>query len=228
MNATRLLLLEDDAASRAWLRAALLPLGHAVDVASTCAQAAALAHASHSLWLFDAHLPDGGGDSLLHALRARGLDVPALALTAEAHELRMRLLAAGFADVLAKPIAGDVLRAAVVAALARGADGADTTWDDARALAALGGNDESVHSLRTLFLQELPGQLARVREAVARADHDAARAELHRLKAGCGFVGARRLQQAVSDLHADPGGDAALARLLDAGARQLARQPRLA
>jgi DNA-binding response OmpR family regulator len=222
MNATRLLLLEDDAASRAWLHAALLPLGLGIDIASTCAEAAHLAHAGHALWLFDANLPDGLGADLLLALRARGLDVPALALSAEAATLRTGLLAAGFVDALAKPLPGSELRMAVATALARARDDIDAVWDDARALQALGGNGDAVQSLRSLFLHELPGQLERVRAALARADADAARSELHKLKAGCGFVGARRLQQAVAELHAAPDHDAALARLLDVGAQQLA------
>ena len=222
MNATRLLLLEDDATSQAFLRDALRPLGADVDIASTCAQAEALACADQRLWLFDAHLPDGLGVELLRELRARGLKVPALALTAEADALRVPLLAAGFVDVLAKPITGSALRMAIATAMVQATDDHDVAWDDARALQALGGSGDAVRSLRALFLHELPGQLDRVRAAVARADADAARAELHRLKAGCGFVGARRLLQAVETLHAEPTHGAALARLLEVGAQQLA------
>jgi CheY-like chemotaxis protein len=220
MNATRLLLLEDDAVSLAFLRDALAPLGAVVATAHSCAQAEALAQADDALWIFDACLPDGGGASLLHALRTRGFAVPALALTADPEGQAAQLHAAGFAHVLPKPIGAVRLREAVLAATA--ASAAPAKWDDARALPALAGRTEALTALRHLFLGELRGQLLRVSEALERADHEAARAELHRLKAGCGFVGATRLDAAVRELYARPDDEPALHQLLRIGERQLA------
>jgi CheY-like chemotaxis protein len=219
MNATRLLLLEDDAVSLAFLRDALDPLGCAIATAGDCAQAAALARGDDALWIFDACLPDGSGASLLHALRARGLAAPAIALTADPAAQGPALREAGFAQVLPKPIGAARLRAAALAAAAAGAE--PVRWDDARALPALAGRHDALAALRQLFLEELRGQLRRVHEAVDRADHDAARAELHRLQAGCGFVGATRLHAAVRELYARPDDAPALRRLLRIGERQL-------
>ena len=130
MNA-RLLLLEDDPVSAAFLRTALLPLPAEVVHAGTLAAARQLADRGQALWLFDAHLPDGHASDLLRELRGRGLHVPALALTAgdqpDAHE---RLRQSGFARVLAKPLSsGELLRA-----VREWLPATSPAWDDAMAL----------------------------------------------------------------------------------------------
>jgi CheY-like chemotaxis protein len=218
MNRTRLLLLEDDPVSLAFLRDALAPLPVDIDIASTCAQADAGVASGHALWLFDVHLPDGEAVALLPRLRARGLAAPALALTAAndapAHA---RLLEVGFARVLVKPITGVALRRAVLESLPAAAG----PWDDLRALPALGGRPEALAALRELFLRELPGQMAQVRDATARGDALGACAELHRLQAACGFVGATGLRAAVAALQEKPLCAVTLADFLDHGERLL-------
>lgn len=220
----RLLLVEDDPVSAAYLRDALDALPAAVDVAGSIAQAVQLADAGdpHALYLIDANLPDGRGEGLLRALRDRGLHAAALAHTAAADPpMRERLLAAGFAEVLCKPIGVAGLHAAVRARLtgehsaARG-DATPPAWDDDAARKAVGGQAAHVASLRGLFLQELPGQRARILAAASAGDAPAVRAELHRLLAGCGFVGAARLLHAVRDLQAEPLSAPLLQRLCEA------------
>lgn len=217
-----LLLVEDDPVSAAFLRDAAAALPARVVGAGTLAEAMAEAAATRfDLWLVDANLPDGRGESLLQALRARGDATPALAHTAAADApMRERLLAAGFADVLCKPIGVPDLHAALLRHLP-GTPGAPA-WDDEAARAALGGEQAHVDALRALFLQELPGQRERIRAAAATGDPAAMRDELHRLVASCGFVGAARLAEAVQALQASPGDadrlqrfDAAAGALLD-------------
>jgi len=230
----RILLVEDDPTSRAFLQAATEALPAEVDVAGSVAEATALAtrHA-HALWLVDANLPDGTGAALLARLRARGLSTPAIAHTAS-HERGEHdaLMDAGFAATVAKPLSAEAWIAAIRRALegspwaspARSAIAEEAAvdlyglpaWDDDRALAALAGNAGNVAALRELFLAELPG----VRDAVAAAagggDVDAIRASLHRLRAGCGFVGAARLEAAAARLRDAPSSDAALQAFLAA------------
>ena len=70
-----LLLVEDDPVSAAFLRDAAAALPARVVDAGTLAEAMAEAAATRfDLWLVDANLPDGRGESLLQALRARGVD----------------------------------------------------------------------------------------------------------------------------------------------------------
>ena len=203
MNA-RLLLLEDDPASTAFLLDALRPLGFPVDAAATVAEAAARADGRHALWLLDLNVPDGHAVDLCRTLRARGLAAPAMALTADDSPATAAWLRGhGFAGVLHKPIAAGALRAALAPRLPLPA------WDEAAALAALGGQSHGLAGLRALFLADLPSQRDAVSAAFAAGDVAGAKALLHRIRGACGFVGAAALDQAARRLSAEPGDAAA-------------------
>lgn len=230
----RILLVEDDPTSRAFLQAATEALPARVDAAASVAEATALAtRHDYALWLVDANLPDGNGSALLARLRARGSTVPAIAHTASRERGEHdALLAAGFVATIAKPLSGTDWRAAIRAVL----DQADATnvpadaaarevapdlaavpvWDDATALAALAGNADNVAALRRLFVDELPGLRDALAQAARRRDVDGMRDHLHRLRASCGFVGAARLDAAASALREAPLSDPALRAFLDA------------
>ena len=224
----RLLLLEDDPVSAAFLAAALGALPARVDVVASLAEAEPLGDAGHALWLFDANLPDGTGGELLARWRARGLTTPALAHTADARREELdALLDAGFADVLRKPLTVAQCQAAVRRMLGDTTTASSSahatiigdmppTWDDAAALRALNGHAGHVAAMRDLFLAELPSARTRVADAYMRSDVDAMRAELHKLLASCGFVGAARVLAAVMALREAPMSREALARFEDA------------
>ena len=224
----RILLVEDDPTSRAFLQAATESLPAHVDGAATMAEALALAaRHDYTLWLVDAHLPDGSGSALLARLRAHAPSVPAIAHTASRDRGEHDALrAAGFVATIAKPLSATDWLAAIRAVLAAD-DASDATatnesgetvadlaaipvWDDAIALSALAGNADSVNALRRLFLDELPGVRDALEQAARRHDLDDMRAHLHRLRASCGFVGAMRLDAAASMLRDAPLSEAAL------------------
>ena len=110
----RLLLVEDDPVSAAFLRDAASALPAEVHVARSLAEARrAIDAVRFDLWLVDAHLPDGPGETLLEATSEHP-DIPALAHTASTeHAVRERLLSAGFRDVLRKPLGIGELHAAI-------------------------------------------------------------------------------------------------------------------
>ena len=119
--APRILLVEDDAPSRAFLAAALAGLPARVATARGAGEALVLAATGgpFDLWLLDAHLPDADGGALLAALRLLAPATPALAHTATRDAAYAATLRArGFDGVLVKPIALAVLRAAARNALA--------------------------------------------------------------------------------------------------------------
>lgn len=210
----RLLLLEDDPVSAAFLAQGLASLPARVDTAATLATAREAARGGgHALWLFDLRLPDGRGEDLLAELRAAGMHVPAVALSADPVPGL-----AGFARVLAKPLGLHELLEAVRDLLP---PEALPPWDDTAGLAAVAGQAAALATLRAMFREELPGQCRAVRAACLDGDADAARAHLHRLKAGCGFVGALPLLAAVRALHEQPGDATALARFEACVARAL-------
>lgn len=200
----RVLVVEDDLVSAAFLRDAARAFPAEVRVAGSLAEARRAIQASpFDLWLVDAHLPDGPGELLLGAPGA-SVGVPALAHTAATESaVRERLLSAGFRDVLCKPLCVGDLHAALRRYLCRaGVEEPRLPWDDAAALRALGGEAAHVVALRTLFREELPGQRERLHAAARAGDEAAMRAELHRLAASCGFVGAAGVATAVRELQA--------------------------
>ena len=198
-----LLLVEDDPTSAAFLSDAAAQLPARIHIAKCIAEArAACRNQAFDLLLIDAHLPDGTGIALLRELRTAGVQVPALAHTAEAGSaLHDQLLAAGFCEVLRKPMPVATLHAALRRQLG---DRAAPSWNDGAALAVLGGRADQVAALRRMFLAELPDQRRRIASAVQQLDAAAVRAELHRLDASCGFVGAARLACSVRDLRTEP------------------------
>ena len=227
MNTARLLLVEDDVVSAQFLGDVLESLPATLVHAGSCAQALAAARdARFDLWLVDANLPDGTAEGLLAGLRhAHPVLPPALALTADPfEERRQRLLAAGFLAVLAKPIQAGRLLDTLRAHLGPGAsvpasDGEHERvelWDEAGALLAAGGRAESVAALRMLFARELPLDRDRVLQALATGAWDELHDTLHRLKASCGFVGARRLLETVQAFSRAPEDPAHRARFEDA------------
>lgn len=221
----RLLLVEDDPVSATFLHDAAAALPAWVDVAANIADAIEMSGPqAHDLYLIDANLPDGRGEILLQRLREHGIATPALAHTAARDaSIHERLLAAGFIEVLLKPLGVDEFHAALRRHLGMPPSACNTPpdWDDGAALAALG-QQSHVDALRALFLKELPGQRQRIEAAATAGDAAAVRAELHRLAASCGFVGAARLADAVRALQAAPLDAGLLERLASAMADLLA------
>ena len=209
--APRLLLVEDDAVSAGFFREALSAMPAEVDVASNIAQAVRQVQGRrYQAWLIDAHLPDGDGTHCLYALRPHA-DSPALAVTAGASEQELQaLVAAGFVEVLLKPLSISALQSSVRALLGDHSRtvaplcGKLPVWDHARALASIGGSDTALHALRQLFLDELPSMRQQLRVAQGHGDAQLLRALLHKLTASCGFVGAARLSGIVEELKCAP------------------------
>ena len=207
----RILLVEDDPVSQAFLAAAIEALPAMVDRAESIASARNLAAVHpHALWLIDANLPDGLGVGLLAQLRTDFPDTPALAHTAsQDRDALDALIDAGFLEVLVKPLSARSLQLAVGRALgavplASMASGAKLpSWDDAAALSALNGQREHVQALRKLFLDELPAQRRSIATAAAEGNAAGMRTTLHRMRASCGFVGAARLDAAVRMLESE-------------------------
>lgn len=228
----RLLLVEDDPTSRSFLQAASAALPAEVDIADSVEAAYALATTNaYDAWLIDANLPDGTGSGLLARLRADGRDTPAIAHTAARERRELDALRAeGFAIAVSKPVATDAWLGAIRRVLVRRAaqrarapnapvpdarrSGDAPLWNRETALAAVGGDMRNVEGLRDLFVGELDGTRQRITKAAASGDDVAMQADLHRLRAGCGFVGAERLGLSARVLHADPASPAALQEFL--------------
>jgi two-component system OmpR family response regulator len=117
----KLLLLEDDDATRAHLERTLLAAGHVVDPCANGRDAIFLGSSGdHAVLILDRMVPGVDGLGVLKALRAAGVRAPALFLTAMdgVHD-RVEGLDAGADDYLVKPFAAIELLARVNALLRR-------------------------------------------------------------------------------------------------------------
>lgn len=214
----RALLAEDDPVSRSFLSEALALAGWQVEAFERGEDAAeaAIAHRFDVL-ILDLNLPGEDGIASLRRIRNRdehaSADAPALALTADDRpEQHRHLRRSGFDAVAVKPLSMARLEAALAAA-GTGLDAGTPSvaaavdpdsmpvWDDAPALAAVGGSLETLAALRSLLAGDLPGQLATV---LAGPGSPQARDILHRLRAACGFCGAVRLAQAAAAMESSP------------------------
>jgi len=194
----KVLLVEDDPTTRAFLHAATRALEVEIDLAASMQQALALADTTtYAAWLLDARLPDGSGTELLEKLRQTRPETPALAHTAVTDPAELqRLRDAGFTAALSKPLPAADWQSAVRALLVQ-SPSAIPLWDDAAALKILGGNPDDLDALRGLFLRDLPDQIKTLEQAEADQNQATIQSELHRLRASCGFVGAARLAAAL-------------------------------
>jgi DNA-binding response OmpR family regulator len=125
----RVLLVEDEPEMAAALAAALKNYDLVVDHFSTLADAEeAVALNTYRAIVLDRQLPDGDGLTLIPKLRAKGLGVPVIVLTARGDLVdRVAGLDAGADDYLGKPFAVEELLARLRAVLRRPADMASET-----------------------------------------------------------------------------------------------------
>lgn len=111
LRGLRLLVVDDDADARMIVRRLMIDYDVDVIEAATVVEALALMEACNpQLILSDIGMPKDDGYQLIRQVRARGCDVPAIALTAFVQpEDRARVLSAGFAAHLMKPVNPDKL-----------------------------------------------------------------------------------------------------------------------
>jgi PAS domain S-box-containing protein len=123
LRSLRVLLVEDDDATRTLLATVLGTFGANVTAASCATDAeAALLTFEPEILITDIEMPGNDGVSLLHALRGlRSATLPAVAVSGYADDAsRERVLAAGFNGFVAKPLDPALLADEIVRALAAG------------------------------------------------------------------------------------------------------------
>jgi two-component system response regulator MprA len=177
---------EDDAELRRVVRDALAQEGFAVTTAATGSEAVAtFGAAPPDVLVLDIGLPDADGRDVCQALRARGVGVPVLFLTArDALPDRLSGFHAGGDDYLTKPfaLAELVVRVQALARRAPGADASATAGSDLRldpAAHAIVRGDRQVPLTPTEFrllarLAARPGEVVRRPGLIAAAWPDGA------------------------------------------------------
>jgi CheY-like chemotaxis protein len=194
----RVLVADDDPASRRFLRDGMRSLGASVE---SCADGTTALDCVRvevfDLLVLDCRMPGAGALQILAQLRseprAASFDSFAVASSAEMEPaLQQSLLAAGFGDTLRKPCAlADLQR---MLALVQPGHHGTHLLDDTAALSATG-DKATMHALRSLLREELV-QLDHELDQL-RLDRAAFGERLHRLRSSCGFCGAAALSTQV-------------------------------
>ncbi|MGH8160023.1 MAG: response regulator [Rhodanobacter sp.] len=190
----RVLVADDDPASRRFLCDGLRSLGAQAQACSDGTTALAFARAeAFDLLLLDCRMPGAGALEILTTLRttsrAGSVECIAVATTAElAPRDRQSLLAAGFSEILLKPCGLADLQRLLTLIQAEHADAG--VLDDQAALSS-SGDATTMHALRSLLREELL-LLERELEPLS-LDPMAFGERLHRLRSSCGFCCAAAL-----------------------------------
>ena len=232
--ALRVLVAEDNLVNQRVVARLLASRGHAVTVANNGHGAVALfTPGGFDVVLMDVQMPEMGGFEATAAIRgveaATGSRVPIIALTAHAMSGdRDRCLAAGMDGYLSKPIDRLQLFEAVESAGATSghhaapesreeAEGA-LSLDRRGLMERLGGDEDLAREVFTLFQQDGPVYLARIRSAIDAGDATALQAAAHALKGAAGNLSAGPTADAARELELlAQSGD--LTRAADAGRR---------
>ncbi|HEY2396970.1 MAG TPA: response regulator [Rudaea sp.] len=207
----RVLIVDDDAVSLAFLLKAVERCGCEAIGAADAAGATARLQVEHAdLLMIDRRMPGIDGTALLRELRTLGVQAPAVATSAELDQAATAaLLRAGFADTLLKPadlatIQRLLLRFVTPVATAPhrcavAIESAESTalLDDAAALIAIGGDHIALRALRVLFANELDDAAIGTADPADAEQRRAVIERLHRMRASCRICGAPALGSAT-------------------------------
>jgi CheY-like chemotaxis protein len=189
------LLAEDNAVNQRLAASLLERRGHHVIIAGNGIEALdALSRQRFDVVLMDVQMPEMGGFETTAAIRARERDgssrVPIIAMTAHAMKGdRERCLEAGMDEYLTKPLDSRRL-CEVVEALAAGnlpapllsvSDAGQLELSE-QVLARVGGDRQLLVEISRLFVDDAPGHLAKIQQALETRDADMLRRAAHALK----------------------------------------------
>ena len=122
--------------------------------------------------LVDVEMPGMGGEQLAAAVRAGGVGVYMVAMTAHDTAIKPRLSAAGFSECLFKPVGRDGLRR-VLGLRDKGADDAPDTGCDLSALTAFADGDrEAQDEIMRCFREQMEELVAILDEGMGRCDRE--------------------------------------------------------
>jgi PAS domain S-box-containing protein len=209
----RILLVEDNLTNQKVALRVLQKMGHQADAAGTGLEALKAQERNlYDLILMDVQMPVMDGLEATREIRrlAEAFSkprIPIIAMTAHAVKGdREKCMEAGMDDYLNKPIQPKELADMI----ARWAPREKTTEKDPASLQEtgdraildrmellerLGGDKEFLKEVLNIFLQDAPGRILSLREAISKNDARGIRFQAHTLKGSCANVGARALKE---------------------------------
>jgi two-component system, sensor histidine kinase and response regulator len=211
----RVLVAEDNRVNQRVAQGLLTRRGHQVSIVGDGRQAVeAVENGTFDLVLMDVQMPEMDGIEATKAIRASeartGRHVRIVAMTAHAMSGdRDRCFAAGMDGYLSKPIDPVMLRTVVEsdpvsapppATVQPIGTGRALPIDPQQFMMRLGGDEQLFLHVVELFLQDCPGWLAAIKEAVDRRDADGIRSTAHALKGASANLSAFGLFDAAAVL----------------------------
>ena len=190
----RVLVVDDAAENRELLELVLGDYGLDVSTAENGAEALELAE-HHDIALMDIQMPVMDGFTSVENMRDRGLNLPVIALTADAMKgTEQRCLEAGYSAYLTKPI--NIDRLLEVLATYLGAEGSEADPEPEK----FQGVAPAMNAIADRFHQRLEEQIDAMRAAEQQGDFDGLAKLAHWLKGSAGSVGFHQLTGPAIDL----------------------------
>jgi two-component system sensor histidine kinase/response regulator len=218
----QILLVEDNRINQIVATRMLEKMGHSAAVAGNGHMALSLlATSNFDLVLMDVQMPEMDGFTATARIRqsekSTSRHLPIIAMTAHAMKGdRERCMEAGMDGYVSKPISGELLEAAIAAAMQErrnGAVGAGSAapavrnspasplaWDIASTLERLGGDEKLLQDVLEIFLQEVPKHLAGLKEALSRGNARDTQEISHTLKGELGYLGIPQVSRRAAEL----------------------------
>ncbi len=215
-----ILLAEDNRVNQIVATRMLEKMGHSVVVAENGRFVLELlARQSFDLVLMDVQMPEMDGlttaTKIRESERRTHLHLPIIAMTAHAMKGdRERCLQAGMDGYLTKPINSQRLEEALAANVpVQAGTGAPAhagqelktvapvvAWDIAQTLQSLGGDETLFQEVMGIFLRDVPGHMAGLRQAITQGNASAVEEIAHTLKGEVGYLGIAALSQQIRAL----------------------------
>ena len=208
----RILIAEDNSVNQAVALGMLQAEGHLITLAENGREAVRFYHLERpDLILMDVQMPELDGIGATREIRAAeagsGHHTPIIAMTAYAMSGDSeRCLLAGMDTYLSKPLSKELLLKTVDSIVKDGhpeiarASGTCPTFSRAILLDNLDGDTELLERVTTLFKENTPAYLAKMRQAIVQRDGVALEKSAHTLLSSLGIFGAHRARDIVRTL----------------------------
>ncbi|MCB0428898.1 MAG: PAS domain S-box protein [Flavobacteriales bacterium] len=229
LKGKRILLVDDNRMNRKLVVAYLADTGAELDVAINGKVAVSMVKDNdYDVILMDMQMPEMDGYEATRVIRGKlKRQTPIIAMTAHALSgEREKCIAAGMNEYLSKPFRRDelLMMLGVILQDKAASNGKSKTTLEIK-MSALEentlGNDEVLNELITIFREDTPGELQRLKEAVQKSDYETIRQVAHSLKSSYDMLGAkaaygllREMEVWASDKEPIPGIKANLNELL--------------
>ena len=201
----RILVAEDNAVNQAVILRVLRKMGHEPLLAQTGREALAMATAEKfDVAFMDLQMPEMDGLAATAAIRnsemASGTHLPIFAMTAHAMSGdRERCLQAGMDGYITKPVRfGDIEQA--LSGFPNAPHPHPAFWNKAEALGRIEGDEELLHEMCQIFLENSPKLLQKLQQAIAAGDADAVMRAAHSLKGESSYLQASGTTDAARQL----------------------------